>query len=387
MEYSVKKFNYKLPLKRVKLPTLHQTQKYFESIDKNLIYSNNGPLVVQLKELLANKFELDVGFVTITSSGTMSLQTILLEIVNRRKGKSFSVEKKSNDLYCILPSFTFAASAMAIVGAGLQPIFVDIEGDSGQLTPNMVEKFLDKKIVDRSKVIAVMPVSPFGAKINKGPWAKFRSQHTIEIVYDEAWCFDSFKSDSIGASAISLHATKTFGCGEGGLILSKDTEKTKEYQSIINFGFKEGEVQFIGANGKMSEYSAAVGLALLDGWSQKKATCIRIQEYYLERLKSLSNIQVMEGFNNSWAWGALPILLTNGQNVRQIIREAGAQEIEFRSWWKSGVHAFSAMKEYPSDALDNTNTLTNKLINIPFFPEMSKKDVDLVCSFFEQFDV
>ena len=44
------------------------------------------------------------------------------------------------------------------------------------------------------------------------------------------------------------------------------------------------------------------------------------------------------------------------------------------------------MKKYPSDALDNTNELTNKLINIPFFPEMSKKDVDLVCSFFEQFD-
>ena len=117
-------------------------------------------------------------------------------------------------------SITFAASAMAIVGAGLQPIFVDIEDDSGQLTPIMVEKFLDKRIVDRSKVIAVMPVSPFGAKINKYSWAKFRDDYAIEIVYDEAWCFDSFKPDSIGASAISLHATKVFGCGEGGLIIT-----------------------------------------------------------------------------------------------------------------------------------------------------------------------
>lgn len=378
---------YILPLRKVRLPRLLEVTKYFEKIDENLIYSNNGPLVRQLREALAQKYNLDTGLITITSSGTKSLQTILQRIVNhQRRGKTFK-GTHSEELYCILPSYTFVASAMAIIGAGLRPIFVDIEEKTGQLSTLSVERFLNDERVERSKIIAVMPVSPFGAKINKEIWAKFTAKYELELVYDEAWCFDSFVPDKKGASALSLHATKSFGCGEGGVIFSKNYEDAVQYQRIINFGLDDKrESQCIGTNGKMSEYHAAVALASLDRWSGKRNICLGLQGYYLEKLRSFSSIRPLDGFDDSWSWGSLPIIFKKEHNLKHVIEAAKSEKIEMRSWWNGGIHRFPSMKEYPRDNLENTRVLSNKLINIPFFPEMQEQDIDIVCKFLEKFD-
>ena len=234
--------DYILPLRRVMLPRLPQIRKYFEKIDANLVYSNNGPLVMKLREALAKKYNLDTDLVIVTSSGTKSLQTILQQLVNRQRIGSYFQETYSEELYCILPSYTFVASAMAILAAGLKPIFVDIEENTGQLSTSSVERFLGNEKLERNKIVAVMPVSPFGAKIDKEIWSKFSSKHNLEVVYDEAWCFDSFVPSSKGASALSLHATKSFGCGEGGVIFSNTYENSIEYQQVINFGFDDKRI-------------------------------------------------------------------------------------------------------------------------------------------------
>ena len=95
----------------------------------------------------------------------------------------------------------------------------------------------------------------------------------------------------------------------------------------------------------------------------------------------------MQGFDTSWAWGALPIIFRKEQNLEQVIRAAEVQGIELRSWWKRGIHRFPAMKKFLRDDLKNTSKLTKKLINIPFFPEMKEEDVDLVCQFLKKFDI
>ena len=284
---------YILPLRKVRLPRLPQIRKYFEKIDVNSVYSNNGPLVMELREALAKKYNLDTELVTVTSSGTKSLQTILQQLVNRRKVKTLFQKTYSEELYCILPSYTFVASAMAILGAGLKPIFIDIEENTGQLSTSSIERFLDNWELEGNKIVAVMPVSPFGAKIDKEIWSEFSSKHKLEVVYDEAWCFDSFIPNSKGTSALSLHATKSFGCGEGGVIFSSNYEKSQEYYQVINFGLDNRRIsQCVGTNGKMSEYQAAVALAALDGWLDNRNKCLSLQDYYLEKLSSLSSLRL-----------------------------------------------------------------------------------------------
>ena len=383
----MKNLNYKIPLRKIKLPDHFELVKYLKKIDTERTYSNYGPLVQILEKSLAEKFKTDPQNVIITCNCTSSLQSILLRIKNKIKHSSSTSLNKEEKFYCIVPSFTFAASAMAIIGSGLKPIFLDIDKNSAQLTPNIVENFFKKKIIDIKNIVAVMPVSPFGVKIKKNDWIKFYKTYKLDIVYDEAWCFDTFSKNKIGDSAISLHVTKSFGCGEGGLIITNDNIKATEFRKIINFGFDtKKRLGLIGFNGKMTEYNAAVALRTLEQWPENKFKCLELQKYYLYKLEKFSKIKVLNGFDKTFAWGTLPLIFEKKKNIKKIISIAALKKIEFRAWWKHGVQKFEAMNKFPSYKLDNTISLTNRLINVPFYPEMSHKDIDQVCSVLKKFD-
>ncbi len=80
---------------------------------------------------------------------------------------------------------------------------------------------------------------------------------------------------------LSLHATKVFGVGEGGVVLCRDAELVKACKRDLNFGFLGDRVAHTnGVNGKMSEYHAAVGLAELDGWPDKRTAFLRVTQAY-----------------------------------------------------------------------------------------------------------
>jgi dTDP-4-amino-4,6-dideoxygalactose transaminase len=265
---------------------------------------------------------------------------------------------------------------------------LDIDKNSAQLTPQIVENYLNKNLNFKKNVIAVMPVSPFGAKINKEVWDIFKIKHDIEIVYDEAWSFDSFKKGIHGNSVISLHATKSLGCGEGGVIIANTTEEGEKFRRLINFGFDENKnSDFVGTNAKMSEYSAAVALASLDGWKKNKKEILIKQSYYLNKINSFSNIQVLAGFTNKWVWGALPIILNNSNELSKLIEAAKLQGIEMRNWWGPGVHRFPWSKHYMNFNLANTNKYSYKLINIPFFQEISFDHINKICEILKNFDM
>ena len=370
-----------LPLRRVNLPRFRSLKKYLKIIDNNLVYSNNGPLVKSLQRALSQKFNVNYKKIVITSSGTMSLQVILTNAYLNKK----IIEKEN--YFCIVPSYTFVASVLAIIGSGLKPIFLDIDFQTGQLTPGIVEEFLALEKVKKEKILAVMPVSTFGAKINKIKWDNFAKKNKIDIVYDEAWCFDSFSKSLHGNSAISLHATKSFGCGEGGLIIANTIAEGEKFRSMINFGLNSNRLSnYIGTNGKMSEYHAAVALASLDKWQKNKEICITKQTYYLAKINKFKNIEILKGFDDSWVWGALPIIIKNIPNISPVIELAKKNNIEMRDWWGSGTHKFPWAKKYLHYNLISTKKLVTKLINIPFYSDITFDEIDKVCRVLEKFD-
>ena len=137
----------------------------------------------------------------------------------------------------------------------------------------------------------------------------------------------------------------------------------------------------------MSEYSAAVALASLDIWEKNKQEILNKQSYYLKKINAFSNIHVLAGFNNKWVWGALPIILNNSKELSKLIKTAKLHGIEMRNWWGPGVHRFPWSKQYMSSNLVNTDKYSNKLINIPFFQEISFDNINKVCEILKNFDV
>ena len=250
---------------RPRLPSAERLGPYLKSIDSSRIYSNFGPLALALEDRLAAHFGLAVGEVSTVANATLGLMLAL------------AVQEARPRTLCLLPAWTFVASAHAAVMAGLTPYFVDVNRETWALEP---EQIGDAIAHAPGPVGAVMAVAPFGQPVDIEAWDRFRARTGLPVVIDAAGAFDSITVGETPA-VVSLHATKVFGVGEGGFVVSNDREIIRGIRARANFGF-EGtrEATVPAVNAKLSEYHAAVGLAALDEWADTRSEWMAVAQLY-----------------------------------------------------------------------------------------------------------
>ena len=150
---------------------------------------------------------------------------------------------------CMVPAWTFAATAHAIQWAGLVPWIVDVDRESWALDAATAESLLEDA---PAPVSAVIPVAPFGHPLDVASWERFRERTGVAVVLDAAAAFDTISASSLPA-VVSLHATKVLGTGEGGYVVCNDPAFIEEIQKRANFGFwGSREARTPGLNGKIS---------------------------------------------------------------------------------------------------------------------------------------
>ncbi len=152
---------------------------------------------------------------------------------------------------------------------------------------------LDPDRLTRHPILAqvgvVIPVAPFGRPVPQQPWLEFRDRTGIPVVIDGAASFTVPSQNFVGALpvAVSFHATKGFGTGEGGAVVSTDTNLITQVMRSLNFGFLGSRDSSVASvNGKMSEYHAAVGLAEFDGWEQKRRAFQDVASCYRQAMEA-----------------------------------------------------------------------------------------------------
>lgn len=348
-----------LPLRRSVLPTADRIQPYLERIDASLWYSNRGPLLLELEERLAEHIGRPRDEVTVLSNGTIALTLPLLTLDLPPGSK------------VLVPTFTFAASAVAIVDAGLTPVFVDVDPATWTLTPASVEAALEQ-VPDAA---AVMPVTVFGAPM-RADWDAFTAKHGIPVLIDAAWSFDTAPRTNETMVGLSLHATKVLGAGEGGVVLAPP-EHTERVRQLANFGFDaERQVLQVGRNGKMSEYGAAVGLASLDAWPTQRPHLLELASAYARQLTD-AGFTPFPGLDGSWATATVAIDL--GEPVAEQLRgKLAGMQIETRRWWGALAHqmpGFRSMQALPTPVSER---LSHSELNLPMSPQMTTEDVTRV---------
>lgn len=247
---------------KILIPDLPKTKhiiKYLNKIDKNNTYSNFGPLNIELIENIEQFWGHRINVIT-TSSGTNSLIGAILA----KAGFA-----KDNKKICIVPAYTFVGTISAILSAGYTPLLFDTSLDWDM----DIEEI--KKLHLFDNIGLVVPVSIYGKNVDIDKWENFTKETDIPVVIDSAACFDTLTLDYLDkiencVLCISLHATKSFGIGEGGLIIMSNAIDKEKYIRAINFGFFNTRESYgYSINGKMSEYHAAVGLASLNLWDEK----------------------------------------------------------------------------------------------------------------------
>jgi dTDP-4-amino-4,6-dideoxygalactose transaminase len=345
------------------VPPLASYLKYLEAVDKNQMYSNFGPVHNLFKDRLAKHFEVSAESLELFSSGTMAL-IAALEVLKRR-----------DKPYCLLPSWTFVATAQSVIAAGLQPIFVDVEFDSMQLSSRMVSA-LPREILEKTSVVLV--VSPFGAPLMMDGYKALCKAYQLDILCDCAAGFDSVHSNEFH-TIISLHATKTFGIGEGGLLMSPNKEFLVQAKGYSNFGFLGSrQSKAFGVNGKLSELHSAVGLAALDLWPQTKDLCYEKAGLYREAARELP-IKFQDGWGDDWVSSTCVIKFDHEEHKSFLKVDWDSREVQTRDWWNQGCHLEPFFKDYPFFDLEgNTKDLATKTLGIPFYRDISTETIQAV---------
>jgi len=242
------------------LPSFSDIRPYIERIDAVRWYSNFGQLVLELEHKLT---QLLTAADRTPAHGAIALTTMSTCYHALEVGLQMLGIKEGDKV--LIPAVTFPACPLSVRHLGAEPILADVDPDLWVLTPSTA-----RQAALAMKLAAVMPVAVYGIPLPAAEWDTFSRETGIPVIIDAAAAIESQQIPRHGLVAHSLHATKPFGVGEGGLLVGRDADVIQRARNYSNFGTVDRIAHSDGSNTKMSEYHAAVGLAQLTRWADIK---------------------------------------------------------------------------------------------------------------------
>jgi dTDP-4-amino-4,6-dideoxygalactose transaminase len=357
-----------LPVLSPLLPPLSVLAPHITKIDSSSHYTNHGPVWHEFRGGFQNYLSHNTGGLDVSAvfcgNGTLAIEVALrLRLGGHTNG------------LCLTPSYTFVATAHAIINAGLTPYFLDIERTALMLTPEIVVLALDS-LPERPKAVVV--VSAFGAPLDIKAWEKFEAEHGIVVVFDAAAATTSLSYIGAQPICLSLHATKTFGIGEGGAIVSTDRAFIEQAVSFVGFAFNGDRVSSRPAgNYRISDYTAAMGLAVLDVLAERLELLKILACTYRDALAS-SDAYMQDGCGVSWQTMTLNVVLPTDKVV-PVVEKFDAESIQWRRWWSLGCHKHPAFHNLGRGPLSTTDEMAIRVIGVPFHPSLTERDIERVC--------
>lgn len=350
-----------VPLYVPSMPPFSRLRDRLEAIAGSGTYTNFGPASRAFEAALAGHLGVDPERLSVVTNATAGLTAALLAVAG--KGE-----------LCAMPAWTHAATAAAARLAGLQPYFLDVDRHSWQLAP---EGLTGRLAEAPGRVAAVVPVAPFGSRLDVPGWVAFQSRSGIPVVVDAAAGFDTW-SDSGLTSVVSFHATKGFGIGEGGAVLSPDAGHGRRLRSTIALGMDAERVALLpGLNAKLDEFRAAIGLAALEMWPETRAALARRLAVYDAAIADaglpLSRPDGLRGVVTSTYVVELP-----GGAARAVVEALAGHGVQGRRWWADGCHRAPAFAACPREDLTVTDGLVGRVLGLPLHGSLSDEDIRYV---------
>lgn len=364
----------RVPFLRPNLVVHSAYQKYLASIDRDRLYSNFGPLSTQFEDRVLSEYFAGAGAVTTVANATLGLMLAI------------SLSRRPGGRYVLMPSFTFAAAPLAAIWCGLEPYFVDIdEGNWCTDQPALAE--LVERLGD--EVAVVLPYATFGTDMDLS-WFATLHEAGVPVVVDAAASFGTaneagqFGSEFPGAVVFSLHATKAFGIGEGGLVYSADQAFVQKLRQASNFGFSDSrESTLQGLNAKLSEYAAAVGLATLDVYGRKIDVRQELYKMYvdcLEGRKLLDDGWSVQEIRGRIPFQSMTVLCPEGQSSIDYVEKLAGAGIDARTYFSPPCHEQWQFAQAARTSMHFTEKTARRVINLPLWEGMTTSDVERIVS-------
>jgi len=346
------------------LPSTDEVIPYLRRIDETNWYSNFGPMEQLFREELAKLFfpGLNARHIATACSGALAIETALI------------AHGLAQGARVLMPSYTFVATASAVVRAGYVPIFADIDLRTLALDPAGAGHLA--RILGCS---AVVPVGVAGMSLPTAAWEDFAAETGIAVIIDAAAGLGNQTISPLLTLAFSLHATKPFGIGEGGLVVSAREEIVTRARVATNFGLDQGRGLFCGTNAKMSEYAAAVGLAQLKRSDAIMARRKPILKAYRDALAArVPEVRLLTPAESN---PANLIVMLPQPRVRELVADLAAAGIESRRLYVPPVHRHPAYLGYQcAEPMVNGERMSTHSLSLPCHGAMTPADVDQIVS-------
>ena len=323
-----------------------------------------GPAVADFEEQIAQycgcKYAIGV------SSGSDALLVSLM-----------ALEIKAGDEVITTP-FTFFATAGAISRLGAIPVFVDVDGDSYNINPSLIEEKINEKIR------AIIPVHLFGQLAQMKPITEIAKRNNISVIEDACQSIgavqDGIKCGNFGDfGCFSFYPTKNLGAfGDGGLVTTNDEELARKVRLLRTHGENPRYFyQTIGGSFRLDGIQGAVlsvKLKHLDKWTEKR----RQNAVLYDKLLADSPLNTPKiDPNNVSIYNQYTITTPKRDELQKFLAE---NKISTAVFYPKPLHLQQCFDDlgYKQGDFPVAERLCNEVLSLPIYPELTKEQIEYV---------
>lgn len=339
-----------------------------------------GPLISEFEHKIAEY--IGSRYCLTFNSGTSALHAALL-----------AHGIKPND-EVIVPSFTFIATANAPQFVGAKPVFADIERETLGLSPDSVQEKISKK------TRAILPVHYGGCPCKIKELREIADEHDILLIEDAAEAFgadiDGKKIGTFGDSAMmSFCQNKIITTGESGAMVTDSRDLYEKMKLIRSHGRLETADYFsttstmdyisLGYNFRISNITAALGLAQMKKVDAIIAMRRADAEYYMDHLqKKIPACTIIKPpFHYHHVYQLFSILVEKRDELIQHLEKQGIMtKVYFSPVHQT--HFYKKVLKY-QDSLPVTELVSNDIVSLPFYPGITRGEIDYVIDYIQKF--
>lgn len=289
----------------------------------------------------------------------------------------------------IVADYTFPATGHSVLYCGAKPVFVDVNPRTYNIEPDLIED----KITDKTK--AIIPVHTFGQICDMNSIMSIARKHNLKVIEDAACSFGA-KYDIYGDTVcFSFHARKGITTGEGGMVVTNDARIAENVRKLSTFGMtsdawdREKDNSFsiprfthLGYNYKMSDITAAVGIAQLrklDDIIKRKRELAR---YWTRRLEEIDFI-LSPYVDNEHVYQSYVITLDEDIDRNKLVEWLRTKGVGCQI----GTYASHIQPVYQSEYNCPVSfDIYNQAIALPMYYELEEEDIDKVIHYLEDLE-
>lgn len=304
-------------------------------------------------------------------------------LVNGHMALELSMQALNLKGEVITTPFTFASTTHAIVRNGLEPVFCDINPVDFTIDVNQLESL----ITDRT--CAIVPVHVYGNICNVDAIQEIADKYGLKVIYDAAHAFGvKYKGQGIATygdvSCFSFHATKVFNTIEGGAVCfgNKNRDFGLDIYRLKNFGIRGPEVvDAVGANAKMNEFCAAMGLCNLrhvDGEIARRKAAVEAYRACLGGVEGVQLNPVQKDVVSNYSY--FPVIFhekTFGATRNEVMKKLEEHNIFTRKYFYPLTNTFDAFHgQYDVAKTPVALHISKRVLTLPLYADLLPEEAE-----------